>query len=71
MKYVLALVVGLAAGYYLGFSDGSSGKPSIVSRVVGKVGGGARTKVSGDIDAKLEAIESGAKADAKKAGRAP
>ncbi|HLA89797.1 MAG TPA: hypothetical protein VJL28_05175 [Gemmatimonadaceae bacterium] len=71
MKYLLALVIGVAAGYYLGYSDGSAGKPSIVSRVVGKVGGGARTKVSNDVDATMERIESGAKADAKKSGKAP
>lgn len=71
MKYLLVLVIGVAAGYYLGYSDGSSGKPSIVSRVVGKVGGGSRAKVSNDIDATMQKVEGGAKDDAKKAGKAP
>ena len=39
MKLVLALVIGLAGGYYLGYADGAAGKPSIAARVVGTVGG--------------------------------
>ena len=71
MKFILALVVGLAGGYYLGYSDGASGKPSIAARVVGAAGGGSRSKVSNDIDATMDKLEGGAKADAKKGGKAP
>jgi hypothetical protein len=70
-KFALALVVGLAGGYYLGYSDGAAGKPSIVSRVVSSVGGGSRSKVSNDIDATMEKVEGGAKTDPKKSGKAP
>lgn len=71
MKLVLALVVGLACGYYLGYADGTAGKPSIATRIVGSVGGGSRGKVGNDIDAQMEKLEGGAKADAKKSGKEP
>lgn len=67
MKFVLALVVGCAAGYYVGYTDGASGKPSIATRIVGRAGGGARDKVNNDIDAKMDKLDG----DAKKAGKAP
>jgi hypothetical protein len=71
MKFVLALVVGCVAGYYLGYTDGAAGKPPIVTRVVNSVGGGSRERVSNDIDAKMEKLEGGATSDPKKAGKAP
>ena len=71
MKFVLALVIGCAAGYYLGYTDGAAGKPSIAARVVGSLGGSSRSKVGNDIDATMERLEGGAKADPKKAGKAP
>lgn len=71
MKFVLALVVGLAGGYYIGYSDGASGKPSIATRIVGSVGGGSRSKVGNDIDAAMDRVEGSAKTGPKKAGKAP
>jgi hypothetical protein len=71
MKLILALVVGLAGGYYLGYTDGADGKPSIVERVVDSVGGKSRAKVGNDIDATMDKVEGDSKADAKKAGKAP
>jgi len=71
MKFIFALVVGCAAGYYFGYTDGAAGKPSIVTRIVNSVGGGSRARVSNDIDAAMERVEGGAKADAKKGGKAP
>jgi hypothetical protein len=57
MKLILALVIGCAGGYYLGYEDGIAGDPSIMSRVVGKVGGRARGSVSNDVDAQMKAAE--------------
>jgi hypothetical protein len=31
-KLLVALIIGLAMGYYWGYDEGSSGKPSIVAR---------------------------------------
>jgi hypothetical protein len=71
MKVILALVVGLAGGYYLGYADGADGKPSIAARVVSSVGGKSRAKVGNDIDATMQRVEGDAKTDPKKAGKAP
>jgi hypothetical protein len=71
MKVILALVVGLAGGYYLGYADGADGKPSIATRVIGSVGGKSRANVGNDIDATMEKVEGDAKTDPKKAGKAP
>jgi hypothetical protein len=57
MKFLLALALGVAGGYYLGFADGSAGKPSIVTRVVERLGGGTRGRVRNDIDAAMDRLE--------------
>ena len=57
MKLILALVIGCAGGYYLGYADGSAGNPSIGARIVGKVGGRSRGSVGNDVDAQMKAAE--------------
>jgi hypothetical protein len=57
MKLILALVIGCAGGYYLGYADGSTGKPSIGARLVGRVGGRSRGEVGNDVDAQMKAVE--------------
>lgn len=57
MKILLALIVGCAGGYYLGYADGNAGNPSIMARVVGKVGGRARGSVGNDVDAQMKSAE--------------
>jgi hypothetical protein len=37
-KLLVALIIGLAMGYYWGYDEGSSGKPSIVARSLGHIG---------------------------------
>jgi hypothetical protein len=71
MKFLLALALGVAGGYYLGFSDGSEGKPSIVTRLVERVGGTSRGRVANDIDATMDRLDGTASAadSAKAAGR--
>ena len=57
MKLLLVLVLGVAGGYYLGFNDGSEGKPSIVTRVVERVGGISRNRVANDVDATMDRLD--------------
>lgn len=55
-KLLVALLLGLAVGYFYGFADAKKYEKNIVSRVVARVGGkgeGYRT----DIDAKMEMVE--------------
>ena len=66
MKFLLALVIGLGCGYYVGYSDGSTGKPSIAARAVGAVGGRSRSNVTNDIDATMEKLD-----DSKKPAKTP
>jgi hypothetical protein len=66
MKFILALAVGLAGGYYYGFADGSAGKPSIVTRVVEQIGGNSRGRVRNDVDAAMDRLEGGTPADPAK-----
>jgi hypothetical protein len=37
-RILLALLVGLAMGYHLGYGDGTTGRPSIVSRTLDRFG---------------------------------
>lgn len=62
MKIVFVLIVGLACGYYFGYQDGIVGKPSIVTRLVGRTGGKARSSVGNDIDATMRQVEDSTKA---------
>ena len=54
MKFILALAVGVAAGYAYGFNDAQTHEKSIVSRMVERVGGSNREGFRNDIDGRLE-----------------
>lgn len=56
-KALLLLLLGLAAGYWIGFNDAQSHKKDIVSRLVARAGGGNRDRVRNDIDASMERLE--------------
>ena len=55
-KLLVVLMIGLAAGYFYGFSDARANSKNIVSRAVERVGGKGENYRT-DIDAKLEAVE--------------
>lgn len=55
-KYLVILLIGLAAGYFYGFSDAKANTKNIVSRAVERVGGKGQNYRT-DIDAKMEAVE--------------
>ena len=71
MKYFFVLVVGLGGGYYLGFADGTAGKPSIVSRLVTKVGGSSRDRVANDIDALSDRLDGTVRPAPRKPAKTP
>ncbi len=56
MKFVLVLIIGLAAGYSLGYKDGKAGKPTPVERIVNNVGK-SKAAVGNDIDAQMRKVE--------------
>ena len=57
MKYLFVLMIGLAAGYHLGFKDARLYHTTIVTRMIDQVGGSSRGKYSNDIDKQMERQE--------------
>lgn len=57
--YVALFLLGIVVGYFYGFTDAKSHRDNVVRRVVSTVGGSNRSKLSNDIDAKVEAAERG------------
>ena len=49
-KFLFALVIGLAAGYFLGFKDARRNQENIVARMVARVGGDTRDRVKTDLE---------------------
>jgi hypothetical protein len=49
-KFLFALVIGLAAGYFAGFKDARRNQENIVARVVARVGGDTRDRVKTDFE---------------------
>ena len=58
-KLVLLFIVGTIVGYFYGFADAKSHRDNVVRRVVATIGGSNRSKLSNDVDAKVEAAERG------------
>lgn len=56
-KYLIAILLGAAAGYSFGFSDAKSHDENIVERTLGRVGGSTREKYRTDVDKQMDAIE--------------
>jgi hypothetical protein len=56
LKFVFALVVGIAIGYFYGFDDAKTHDDNIVTRVVDRVGGTGE-KYRTDVDKQMEAAE--------------
>jgi hypothetical protein len=56
-QLVLALIVGIVIGYFYGFADAKSHRDNVVRRIVSTVGGSNRSKLSNDVDARVEAAE--------------
>ncbi len=56
-KALLLLLLGLAAGYFIGFKDAQAHKKDIVSRLVARTGGSNRSRFSNDVDASLEGVD--------------
>jgi hypothetical protein len=56
-QFALALILGIVIGYFYGFSDAKSHRHNVVRRIVSTVGGSNRSKLSNDVDAKVEAAE--------------
>ena len=56
-KAILLILLGLAAGYWVGFTDAQTHKRHIIARLVDRTGGGSRDRVRNDIDGTMERLE--------------
>lgn len=55
-KTALLLVVGLVMGYLAGFSDAQDHTENIGARIIHRVGGDNRERVSTDVDKQMEQV---------------
>ena len=56
-KFLFALVIGIAIGYFYGFGDAKKHDENVVTRVVAQVGGNNRGKYNNDIDKRMDNLE--------------
>jgi hypothetical protein len=57
MRYLLLLVVGICAGYAIGFGDGRAHDKMIVQRIVEHIQNANHGPMSGDADKQLDDIQ--------------
>ena len=56
-KMLMFISVGVAIGYFIGFSDAHAHQDTVVTRLVNRVGGSSRDHMPNDIDAQMERLE--------------
>lgn len=56
-KLVLVLLIGVAAGYQIGWQDAQKHTETVVKRTIDKVGGKTRGQYGNDVDAQMEKLE--------------
>lgn len=59
MRFIFALVIGISAGYFIGWKDAKKYDKTIVERLVDRAGGSTRGKISNDMDAMMKQADSG------------
>jgi hypothetical protein len=57
MKILLILLLGVGAGYQIGWQDAQTHKETFVSRTLDKIGGSSRGKYNNDIDSQMDRLE--------------
>jgi hypothetical protein len=57
MRYILAIAIGVCAGYTYGFTDAQHYDKPIVTRIVDRVGGKDRENFMNDADRKMHDVE--------------
>lgn len=55
-KPLLLICAGLVFGYYAGFNDAQDHTENLGSRLIHRVGGDNRERVSGDVDKQMEQV---------------
>lgn len=60
VRFVFALIIGLASGYYYGWTDHEKHDQHIVERLTKRAGGSARDMVKTDADSLANSVEDAA-----------
>jgi hypothetical protein len=56
-KAMLFVLVGIATGYFIGFSDARTHHDTVVKRMVDRAGGKSREHMPNDVDAQMDRLE--------------
>jgi len=56
-KTLLLIAIGLAAGYWWGFSDAQTNTDNVAVRIINRTGGTSREKVRTNVDRQLDSLE--------------
>lgn len=56
LKSVLLICAGLVLGYFAGFSDAQDHTENLGSRIIHRIGGDNRERVSTDVDKQMEQV---------------
>ena len=56
-KMLMFVIIGIAVGYFIGFSDAHAHQDTVVKRLVDRVGGISRDRMPNDIDAQMDRLE--------------
>jgi hypothetical protein len=60
MRFIFALVIGVGAGYFIGWNDAKTHDKHIVERLVQRAGGATRDRLKTDVDSTMNATQDGA-----------
>ena len=56
MKPILLICAGLVLGYFAGFNDAQDHRENLGARIIHRVGGDNRERVSTDVDKQMEQV---------------
>lgn len=56
-KVLVLLALGIALGYWLGWTDAQTHQEDLVTRLVNQAGGGARASLKGNADQTMDSLE--------------
>lgn len=54
MRFIVALILGLSAGYFIGWNDARKNTKHIVERLVDRAGGNTRSMINNNADSLLK-----------------
>jgi hypothetical protein len=56
VRIIMAIVIGIAIGYFVGFKDAQTNRQNFVERVISKTGGGLKGNIGTSADEQMEKV---------------